>query len=225
MASMRSTFTSSLVALAALFLFVLDVHAQNPDAPCATGEFPCGISAEDFPVNREFNQVLTQNSIGVPDTVEQGDLFGASLFSGDFNGDGITDIAIGAPYEFTSQGPGVASQGAIHILFGSRDRVVTTPAVFFAESRYNDSLLAKSLAAGDFDGDGRDELAVGAIGDNAGVPPSAAEAVYLLRGGISGISDTGASTVTQESDGVLSTSEPFDLFGSALWKRPCRRRL
>ncbi|GGV19049.1 FG-GAP-like repeat-containing protein [Streptomyces spectabilis] len=46
----------------------------------------------------------SQNSAGVPGTAEAGDRFGAAVATGDFNGDGYPDTAIGAPGEDSAKG-------------------------------------------------------------------------------------------------------------------------
>ncbi|WP_161624882.1 FG-GAP and VCBS repeat-containing protein [Streptomyces spectabilis] len=47
---------------------------------------------------------LSQNSAGVPGTAEAGDRFGADVATGDFNGDGYPDTAVGAPGEDAAKG-------------------------------------------------------------------------------------------------------------------------
>ncbi|GHE76251.1 hypothetical protein GCM10018785_50650 [Streptomyces longispororuber] len=46
----------------------------------------------------------SQNSAGVPGTAEAGDRFGAAVATGDFNGDGHPDTAVGAPGEDGAKG-------------------------------------------------------------------------------------------------------------------------
>src|SRR4051812_6607255 len=45
------------------------------------------------------NQHWTQDSRNVPDQSEAGDHWGTALSAGDYNGDGFTDLAIGAGFE------------------------------------------------------------------------------------------------------------------------------
>jgi len=53
----------------------------------------------------------TQDSPGIDDSSEVGDLFGDSLSTADFNGDGYSDLVVGVPGENGS--------GAAHIIYGS----------------------------------------------------------------------------------------------------------
>ncbi|TVL91576.1 FG-GAP repeat protein [Streptomyces sp. SAJ15] len=47
---------------------------------------------------------FSQNSPGVAGTAEAGDRFGAAVATGDYNGDGYPDMAIGAPGEDAASG-------------------------------------------------------------------------------------------------------------------------
>jgi FG-GAP repeat len=91
------------------------------------------------------------------------DHFSASLAAGDFNGDGYDDLAVGVPREDVA---GQLNAGAVNVLYGSISGV----------SRFNPDVLVEefvgqpergdqfgfSLAAGDFDRDGYQNLAIGA---------------------------------------------------------------
>jgi hypothetical protein len=65
-------------------------------------------------------QVLVQGSQGVADTAESDDSFGGTLTgrfsSNDFNGDGLSDLAIGAAREDVGT---TVNAGAVNVLFGS----------------------------------------------------------------------------------------------------------
>ena len=106
--------------------------------------------------------VLTAN--GVTFTPFPGYLGEIRVAAGDFTGDGDTD------YAFTT-GAGVAS--VIEIVDGRTGAILVPPTALFGE--YTGGLY---LAAGDIDGDGRDQLVV-AAGENA--PPLVL--VYQVSGG------------------------------------------
>jgi hypothetical protein len=143
--------------------------------------------------------LLTQYSVNVPDSAEADDGFGDSLATGDFNGDNYADLAIGVPHENVGS---IADAGAVHIIYGSSAGLKATAAgdgtgrtnQFFTQDSSNventneaDDLFGSSLATGDFNGDGRDDLAIGAPNEDVlGIVDSGA--VNVLYGSSSGLS-------------------------------------
>ncbi|MFT4541634.1 MAG: hypothetical protein ACI841_004654 [Planctomycetota bacterium] len=102
--------------------------------------------------------------------------FGFALTPLDFDGDEKIDFAVGAPGE-----------GAVYILLGSGPIPYTRFAVFDASGRVDcdreasDDLLGTSLAAADLDGDGDDELVVGAPGASTPEPDThRTGAIYIF---------------------------------------------
>ncbi|MFJ6387282.1 FG-GAP and VCBS repeat-containing protein [Streptomyces sp. NPDC091972] len=70
------------------------------------------------------HEVVTQDTPGVPGATEKGDVFGKAVHVGDANGDGLADVAVGAPGEnsgagsvwsFRSRGEYVVSPGGLPI--------------------------------------------------------------------------------------------------------------
>ncbi|MEU4112717.1 FG-GAP and VCBS repeat-containing protein [Streptomyces sp. NPDC027717] len=114
---------------------------------------------------------LTQDSPNVPGSAENGDLFGAATAPGDFDGDGYTDLAVGAPLEDVGSD---TNGGSLTILWGSPKGLTGGSTVADPAPSAHDRFGA-ALAAGDFDGDGRTDLAVGTNGST----------LYVLRKGIS----------------------------------------
>ncbi|MCX5332657.1 MULTISPECIES: FG-GAP-like repeat-containing protein [unclassified Streptomyces] len=104
------------------------------------------------------SQVISQNSAGVPGTSESDDGFGAATATGDFNSDGYADLAVGTPYEGTTAG---ALTGSVTVLWGSKSGLSGGTALA-APTADQPKYFGRHLAAGDFNGDGRDDLAVGA---------------------------------------------------------------
>ena len=143
--------------------------------------------------------------------------FGLALAAGDFNGDGRDDVAVGAPEteEFIDE-------GAVGVLYGSAAGVTPAGAVWLDQDTpgvpgtggQNDT-FGWSLAAGDFDGDRRADLAVGIPDETLGSHDFAG-GVVVLRGSAGGLTGAGAQWFDQDTAGVPGAPEARDWFGNAL---------
>jgi hypothetical protein len=160
------------------------------------------------------SQLWTQDSAGVPGTGEYGDRFGSTLAAGDFDADGYADLAVGVPSE--TIGTAIAGAGLVNILYGSPAGLRSARAQGWAQSSAgvrgtaeNQDRFGAALAAGDVDGDGYADLAVGVPQENS------TGAVQLLRGSRRGLTATGDQLWTQDSPGVLDDAQPSEFFGSA----------
>ena len=72
--------------------------------------------------------------------------------------------------------------------------------------------IAWSLAAGDFDGNGDDDLAIGnPFDDLPGVPD--AGTVNVLYGSVTGLTSTASQLLSQNTAGVPGSAENTDIFG------------
>jgi hypothetical protein len=161
------------------------------------------------------NQVWTLDSPAIPGTARAGDMFGRSLAAGDFNGDGVADLAIGAPFK-SGHAPGA---GAALVIYGSGTGLLPGGSQLWNQDsagvpgveRPGDQ-LAWSMTAGDFNGDGDDDLAVGNPFDDVdGVPD--AGSVTVLYGSGSGLTSGGSQLLSQKTPGVPGAPENTDIFG------------
>jgi hypothetical protein len=155
--------------------------------------------------------VFVQGSNGVGGTADQGDGFGRTIAKGLFNDDDFFDLAVGSPGEADG---GASAAGAVNILYGSAAGLTGGPQLYQANPETNDR-FGESLAAGDFNGDGVFDLAVGAPGEDIGTAGDAG-AVTVLFGSAAGITAAGAQTIFQGSGGVTGSAEALDGFGTSL---------
>ncbi len=143
---------------------------------------------------------INQDTADVPGVMEAGDLFGASLATGDFNGDGYADLGIGSPGEAIET---KARAGAVWILYGSGTGLTAKNAIAFnqddpdlAGASEAGDLMGWALAAGDVTGDKRDDLAVVSSGEVITGTANAWGSVHLLHGSASGLSAKASSYVS-----------------------------
>lgn len=164
-----------------------------------------GLSAEG---DQQFRQ-LTGNS-------QQGDFFGAALASGDFDGDGFSDLAIGVTYEDPA---GFYNAGAVNVMYGSADGLTEDGNQFWHQGKpgvlgepSEGEELGESLSAADFNGDGFADLVAGIRLDDVGGADGAGGAM-VLYGSPKGLSSTGDQLWSQDSPGIIEMAEPGDTAG------------
>jgi hypothetical protein len=76
--------------------------------------------------------------------------------------------------------------------------------------------FGSSLVIADFDGDRRDDLAVGVPVETLAAVAEAAGAVNVVYGSATGLTAVGNQLWSQDTPGVAGTSQPRELFGEAL---------
>ncbi|MEO8540296.1 MAG: FG-GAP repeat protein [bacterium] len=146
----------------------------------------------------EFPVMYTSDAL----TPATGNHFGLSLACGDFNGDGYTDLAVGAPgYDHDA--------GAVVVFYS--DGTALGPSTAFTQDTsrggYNvpgvkeaGDLFGWSLAAGDFNNDGEDDLAIGAPHEAVKL----GNKTYDLSGAVVVLNGAGAN-------GLTANGKLFDL--------------
>ena len=144
--------------------------------------------------------------------------FGRALASGDFDGDGFGDLAVGLPGASVNNH---FTAGAVLVLYGggvgpvAAGHQVWTQDDFGTNPAENFDFFGTTLAAGDFDGDGFDDLAVGVPNEAIG-SFEIAGIVEILYGGAGGLAAAGAQVWSQDVAGIPGDAGPSDSFGSAL---------
>lgn len=130
-------------------------------------------------LNPAKRTVVSQNTAGVPGTAETEDGFGEAIAAADLNGDGYTDLAVGTPGE--DNGSDIDG-GAITVLWGSSSGLKNGTSVKDPAPTKHDN-WGRVLAAGDFNGDGKADLASG----------TSASYVYVVKGRFNKSGTTGGT--------------------------------
>lgn len=135
------------------------------------------------------------------------------LATGDFNGDGVKDVLVGAAHH---DGPGRPDGGAAYVVFGGAGLPsgvdLASQAGFTVLGAGVADALGRSVAAGDVNGDGVDDLVLGAQADPAG--RANAGAVFIIYGasGLGGVRDLASSA----ADVTIFGIDPGDDMGADL---------
>ncbi|MCH7975043.1 MAG: FG-GAP repeat protein [Bacteroidetes bacterium] len=151
---------------------------------------------------------------GFTGTLDDFDRFGCSVAGvGDLDGDGIQDIAVGAAFD----DDGGSGRGAVWVLFLNADGTVKShqkisdTAGGFTGTLDDDDGFGLSVAAlGDLDGDGIEDIAVGAVfDDDGGLDRGAVWVLFLNTDG----TVSSHQKISDTEGGFTGTLDDEDLFG------------
>jgi len=155
----------------------------------------------------EINDTTTNGPV-----IISGDFFGSSVANiGDLDGDGVNDLAVGA---YADDG-GSSKRGAVHIMFMNTDGSVDSTIEINDTTTngpviINQDYFGRSIAnIDDLDGNGVNDLAVGAYFDDAGGSNRGTVHILFLDNGDVTITSSSEDSGSTVSSGTLSYTATF----------------
>ncbi|MZG31334.1 MAG: hypothetical protein F3741_11140 [Nitrospinae bacterium] len=165
----------------------------------------------DFPLWVDPSLRADADADVILDGQSAGDSFGFSVASaGDFNGDGIDDIIVGA---WNDDNSSASDSGSAFIFFGGVNGTKRADAdadVILNGQSAGDSFGVSVASAGDFNGDGKDDVIIGAPLDDNNFSSNSGSA-FIFFGGISGTKRADA-----DADVILNGQSAGDEFGHSV---------
>ncbi|MEO8275677.1 MAG: FG-GAP repeat protein [Thermoanaerobaculia bacterium] len=162
-------------------------------------------------------KLLHEDIAGVPDQAGTDDRFGEVLATGDLDGDGFDELLVGVPSESVG---GNGDAGRLFVFYGSNVGIVVDGAQTFDEDTtginsdsFGNDHFARTVVAGDWNGSGFDDLAIGVDHWGAVARSGGVHIIYSNASGPNAVSDV---LLTQDTTGIADQQEEFDWFGSTL---------
>ena len=219
------------IANAGSFVFIIDTNDRSKHTNFPNRGEPVDIAFDTihrhvYVVNQEKDSVtVIKPEFQIKDIAEQADNFGSAVATGDFNKDGYKDLAIGVRGEdikITTTSPNIVDAGAVNVIYGSSSgpNFLNNQIWYQGNNGILDApeisdFFGDALAAGDFNKDGADDLAIGVPGEDVGSIGDAG-VVNIIYGSTSGLVNTGNKIWYQGNNGIADAPEKEDNFGDAL---------
>jgi hypothetical protein len=180
-----------------------------------------GAQGSGLTLDHDRTLYYSESNFSGSDTGNDGEKFGAALTVGDYDGDGFSDLVIGAPGRNLS---GVTGAGLAFWLRG-RFNMLQTLGVGDVTSIVGQPLLGTApkandnfggvLATGDFNGDGKSDLAFGVPNFDIGSLTDAG-VVVIRFGGVNGLTTNGLQQLWTGATFHPAVNEGGARFGAAL---------
>ena len=173
-----------------------------------------GLDAAGPPADQFWHEEVA----GVRGAGKGDDGFGAAVAAGDFDGDGRSDLAIGATGDDVR---GKDYAGSLRVLYGGNNGLTANGDDMFTEATKgvpgnpaDNNYMASLLAAGDFNADGHDDVAA-TLGCQWVDGEQCAGAVLIFYGSDGGLKAS-ADLFHEDTPGIAGKPVAYDGFGSAL---------
>jgi len=172
-------------------------------------------SDEGITTDRE--QYWTQAHPGIEGFPDREDFFGHGVTAADFDGNGKDDLAIGVPGQWFNDT--IIKAGGFHVIYGTRNGLVARLSEWWDQDRGQtrstpdtDDWFGAYMTAGDYNGDGWDDIAVTAPGETINGRTNAG-AVIVMYGTPNGVRARGNQIWHQDRPGLLGRANRNDEFG------------
>ncbi|WP_255950223.1 FG-GAP-like repeat-containing protein [Streptomyces odontomachi] len=140
---------------------------------------------------------------------------------GDVDNDGYGDIVIGNDWDAGTDSAGIAKGGAVKVVYGTEsgpggEDTVTQDSTGVPGASESGDGFGYEVSMGDVDGDGYDDLAIGAPGEDLNGIADAGM-VTVLHGSSIGFREPRAQALAQDTPGVPGDNEAGDGFGGEVF--------